>query len=171
MGTGTLTLSGNNTYTGGTEISAGTLQLGDGGTAGAIMGNVIDNAVLAFDRSDSTTFGGVISGSGALKQIGSGALTLARANTYTGGTSLNSGSLIIGDNRALGTGALAMAAGTTLSFIGTSNHSSRTIFRSPAPQISPHRRARFRRWPEYFRRCVGWNLRSERAGNAGPIRK
>ena len=121
VGTGTLTLSGNNTYTGGTEISAGTLQLGDGGTAGAIMGNVIDNAVLAFDRSDSTTFGGVISGSGALKQIGSGALTLARANTYTGGTSLNSGSLIIGDNRALGTGALAMAAGTTLSFLGTSN--------------------------------------------------
>ena len=121
VGTGTLTLSGNNTYTGGTEISAGTLQLGDGGTAGAIMGNVIDNAVLAFDRSDSTTFGGVISGSGALKQIGSGALTLAGANTYTGGTSLNSGSLIIGDNRALGTGALAMAAGTTLSFLGTSN--------------------------------------------------
>jgi autotransporter-associated beta strand protein len=121
VGPGTLTLSGNNIYTGGTTISAGTLQLGDGGTAGSIMGDVIDNAVFAFDRSDDVNFGGVISGSGALKQIGSGALTLAGANTYTGGTSLNFGSLIIGDNRALGTGALAMAAGTTLSFLGTSN--------------------------------------------------
>jgi autotransporter-associated beta strand protein len=60
-GTGVLTLTGANTYTGGTTISAGTLQLGNGGTTGSIAGNVIDNGVLAFNRSDAISFGGVIS--------------------------------------------------------------------------------------------------------------
>jgi autotransporter-associated beta strand protein len=48
-GTGTLILTGNNTYTGGTTISQGTLQLGNGGTTGSILGNVSDNAIFAID--------------------------------------------------------------------------------------------------------------------------
>ena len=39
-------LTGDNTYTGGTTISAGTLQLGNGGTTGSIVGNVTDNGAL-----------------------------------------------------------------------------------------------------------------------------
>ena len=52
LGSGALTLTGNNTYSGGTTISAGTLQIGNGGTSGSITGNVTDNGTLAFDRSD-----------------------------------------------------------------------------------------------------------------------
>ncbi len=94
-GTGTFTLTGTNTYTGGTTISAGTLQVGNGGATGSIVGNVADNAILAFDRSDSFTFGGVISGKGNLVQQGTGTVILSALNTYTGATTVNAGSLIV----------------------------------------------------------------------------
>ena len=45
-------LTGANTYTGGTTISAGTLQIGNGGTTGSIAGNVTDNGTLVFNRSE-----------------------------------------------------------------------------------------------------------------------
>jgi fibronectin-binding autotransporter adhesin len=101
-GAGTLTLTGANTYAGGTTISAGTLQIGNGGTTGSIVGNVTDNAALAFDRSDGVTFGGVISGTGSLTQLGAGTLTLTGANTYTGGTTISAGTLQIGNGGAAG---------------------------------------------------------------------
>ena len=67
---GTLVLAGDDAYTGGTTISAGTLQLGHGGAAGGIVGDVTDNGTLAFDRSDTMTFAGVISGSGGVARSG-----------------------------------------------------------------------------------------------------
>ncbi len=92
-GGGTLVLTGDNTYSGGTTVSAGTLQLGSGGTTGSIVGNVTDNATLVFNRADDVTFAGAISGSGALVQAGPGTLTLTGANTYTGGTTVSAGTL------------------------------------------------------------------------------
>src|SRR5271165_2193843 len=100
VGTGTLTLAGTNTYTGGTTISAGTVQLGNGGTTGSIAGIVTDNAVLAFDRSDSVTFGGAISGTGSVVSLGTGTLTLTGTNTYTGGTTVSAGTLQAGSATA-----------------------------------------------------------------------
>jgi autotransporter-associated beta strand protein len=96
IGAGTLTLTGTNTYTGGTTISAGTLQIGNGGTIGSIVGDVTDNAVLAFDRSDSVTFGGAISGTGDVVNLGTGTLTLTGTNTYSGGTTISAGTLQAG---------------------------------------------------------------------------
>ncbi|HEX8164976.1 MAG TPA: autotransporter domain-containing protein [Beijerinckiaceae bacterium] len=93
IGTGTLTLSGANSYTGGTTISAGTLQLGNGGAAGSILGNVVDNGILAFNRSDVFAFNGAISGTGAVEQRGPGTTVLTAASTYTGPTRINAGTL------------------------------------------------------------------------------
>ena len=99
IGSGATILTGANTYTGGTTIAAGTLQLGNGGATGSIVGNVVDNGTLAFDRSDAVTFPGLISGTGSVSQIGSGSTTLTAANTYAGGTMLANGALIAGNDR------------------------------------------------------------------------
>jgi fibronectin-binding autotransporter adhesin len=66
LGTGTQIFSGANTFTRGTTITAGTLRIGAGGTAGVLAGNIVNNATLAFDRSNAPTFAGVISGTGAV---------------------------------------------------------------------------------------------------------
>jgi fibronectin-binding autotransporter adhesin len=96
LGTGTLILSGANTYLSGTTISAGTLQLGNGGDTGSILGDVADEGVLAFDRSDVVTFGGSISGSGGIDQIGDGTTILAINNSgLTGLSQVHAGALEI----------------------------------------------------------------------------
>ncbi|AZO53359.1 autotransporter outer membrane beta-barrel domain-containing protein [Mesorhizobium sp. M8A.F.Ca.ET.057.01.1.1] len=102
IGAGTTVLTGDNTYTGGTTISAGTLQLGNGGTSGSISGDVTDNGTLAFNRSDAVTFAGVISGSGAVNQIGTGTTTLTADNTYTGVTTISAGTLQLGNGGTSG---------------------------------------------------------------------
>ena len=96
-GTGVLSLLGSNSYTGQTTISAGTLQVGNGGPSGSIAGNVLDNSALVFNLSTNTTFAGVISGSGGLTQVGGGILTLLGSNTYTGNTMVSAGTLQVGN--------------------------------------------------------------------------
>ncbi|MDR3527862.1 MAG: autotransporter-associated beta strand repeat-containing protein [Rhizomicrobium sp.] len=103
IGGGTQVLSGVNTYTGGTAIASGaTLQLGTGASTGSILGDVVDNGTLAFDRNDSSVFSGVISGAGAVNQIGNGTTILTGANTYSGGTIIDFGTLQIGNNGTSG---------------------------------------------------------------------
>jgi len=119
-GSGTLILTGNNTYIGGTTISTGTLQIGNGGTTGNIIGNVNDNGTLTFDRSGTKKiFAGVISGSGSLTKLGSDTLELTADNTYSGGTTIKDGILVAGvpiagqaTSFALGTGDVFLQAGT-----------------------------------------------------------
>ncbi|HLP75926.1 MAG TPA: autotransporter-associated beta strand repeat-containing protein, partial [Candidatus Paceibacterota bacterium] len=95
-GVGTVTLTGNNTYTNGTTISAGTLQVGAGGTSGSIgTGNITDNSILVFNRSDSLTINSVISGGGSVVKAGAGTLTLTATNTYSGPTTVSNGTLVV----------------------------------------------------------------------------
>ena len=98
-GTGTLTLSGDNTYSGGTTINAGALMLGNGGATGSILGDVAVNtgALFAINHSDTFTFSGVISGGGAFQKLGTGTTILTATNSYTGGTTITAGTLQLGD--------------------------------------------------------------------------
>ncbi|WP_446653481.1 autotransporter-associated beta strand repeat-containing protein [Blastomonas sp.] len=93
-GTGGLILDGENIYTGGTTIAGGTLQLGNGGTTGSIIGPVLNNGTLIVNRSNAYTFAGVISGTGAFVKAGTGTTTLTGANSYSGGTLISAGRLI-----------------------------------------------------------------------------
>jgi autotransporter-associated beta strand protein len=113
LGAGTLTLMGNKTGTGLTTISAGTLQIGDGGTTGSVAGNITNNASLVFNRLDDLTYSGVISGNGSLTKLGSGTLTLAGSRTGVGLTIISAGTLNLGSANAIGsTSALTFTGGT-----------------------------------------------------------
>ncbi|EAW1948676.1 autotransporter-associated beta strand repeat-containing protein [Salmonella enterica subsp. enterica serovar Falkensee] len=96
----TLTLSGNNTYTGGTLISSGTLVANDVNTLGT--GDVTDNATLMLNTGGD--FINNIGGTGRVEKSGDDTLTLSGANSYTGGTLISGGTLVANDVNALGTG-------------------------------------------------------------------
>ncbi len=115
-GTGTLVLTGASTYSGGTTISGGTLQIGNGGTTGAITGDVTNDSTLAFNRSDELTFDGDISGSGKVAKSGAGTLILTGENTYAGGTTINAGTLQVGNGGTSGSITGNVANEGTLAF-------------------------------------------------------
>ena len=118
QGAGTLTLTGNNTYTGATTISSGTLQIGNGGAVGSIdsTSSVNNNGALIYNRNNSSTASYAIGGTGTLEKQGAGTLTLTGNNTYTGGTTVSTGTLMVNNTSGsgTGTGSLLVSAGSTL---------------------------------------------------------
>ncbi len=110
-----LTLSGSNTYTGGTLISSGTLVASDVNALGT--GDITDNATLALNAVGD--FDNAISGSGKVEKSGDDTLTLSGSNTYTGGTLISSGTLVASNVEALGTGDVTDNATLELNTSGT----------------------------------------------------
>src|SRR5690606_13032087 len=111
--TGTLVLSGDNTYVGGTRIDRGTLQVAGDGNLGAASGALsFDGGTLrntaafasargvtllagggTFETGADLSLSGTVDGAGALTKTGAGTLTLTGGNTYAGGTRVQAGTL------------------------------------------------------------------------------
>jgi autotransporter-associated beta strand protein len=131
---GTLILEGTNSYTGATVVTAGTLQVGSGGTTGTLgtsVANIANSGTLAFKRSDAVSFGTVVTGTGSLAQNGPGKLTVTGANTFTGPAAVNGGILSVatlpngGVNSPLGASTNA-AANLLLNDTGTLQYTGAT---------------------------------------------
>lgn len=143
-GSGTLTLLGANTFSGGMTVDAGTATAASAGTAfgtGLLTVNVgatadlnnfdtatgglvgagrvtLGSGTLTLDQNVNTTFSGVVSGSGGLTKNGGGVLDLSGANTYTGATNINAGTLQV--EGSIGSSSLTtVGSGAVLTGTGT----------------------------------------------------
>ena len=115
VGSGTLTLSANNSYAGLTTVSAGSLQIGNGGTTGSVGGNIANNAALVFNRSNDLVQSGSIYGTGSVTKQGAGTLSLTGGLGFSGGLTVSGGTVAISNN-ASGTsvGTVTVTAGTSV---------------------------------------------------------
>jgi autotransporter-associated beta strand protein len=112
--------TGSVTSTGGLTINSGTVRIGNGGTNGLYTGDTaLNGGTLAFDRSDTFTYGGIISGSGSLAKVSSGTVVLAGNSTNFSGTlTIFAGTARIGDGATNGlfSGNTTVNGGGTLAF-------------------------------------------------------
>ncbi len=99
-------LTATNPCTGSILLNYGTaLTIGDGGTSGSIVCDVINDGTLYFSRIDDVTYDGVISGSGNIRKASAGVLTLTGASTTTGSTNVySSGTILVNNTTGSGTG-------------------------------------------------------------------
>ena len=120
QGSGTFTFTG--TTSGvfyGFTVSAGTLQIGDGGTQGTLGAydtQIATGATVVFNRSDTFTASGGISsktaGAGTVIQMGSGTVVLSGSGSnFSGAVNLNAGTLNLGSSSAIGTASITFGGG------------------------------------------------------------
>jgi len=115
-GNGRVRIEGGNAgYSGTTTISAGILQVGNGSTTGTLgSGNIVNDASLILNRSDSFTFNNTMSGSGSLTKAGAGTVTISNgSNNYSGGTNVAAGTLRIGNASSLGASSGVVTIGSS----------------------------------------------------------
>jgi autotransporter-associated beta strand protein len=136
-GAGELVLTGASTYSTGTTINAGTLSFGNTslGTGNITFGGSstlqwngantqdVSSKIQAIGagltatldtNGNNVTLASILSGNGAIAKVGTGALALSGANTYSGGTTLSAGTLDINNATAIGTSTFTIASGTAI---------------------------------------------------------
>lgn len=124
----TMVLAGTNSYTGGTMITSGVLQVGNGGTTGNLApGSVLNNGTLIYNRSDNLSEDHLITGSGKLQQTGTGILMLTANNNYVGGTTIGAGTLLAANTSGLATGSGLVTVGSGATLGGTGSVAAITL--------------------------------------------
>ena len=136
-GAGTQILSGANSYTGGTTISSGTLQLGDGThDATLTTSGILNNSALVYDVAASQAANYPVSGPGSLTKTGAGTLAIGASNGNTGATNVLAGNLQVGQNGVLPAASpVTVANGGKLSVAGNGQVLSSTIMVQPGGMI------------------------------------
>ena len=124
-GAGNVTLTAANAYTGGTSVTAGTLQLGNSGTTGDVSSGDIDvatGATLKTSRSNTLTLGQAITGAGNVDvsntSAGTTILSKATGNTYSGTTTVNSGTLLANNTIGSATGTSTVSVNGATAVLG-----------------------------------------------------
>ena len=84
---------------------------GVSGTTNSLSGQIVNNSTVTFSQTSSGNFIGTISGTGSVIKAGPGAVTLPTANNYSGGTTIQAGSLISNNATSLGSGPVTRASG------------------------------------------------------------
>ena len=122
-GLGTMVLSANNTYNSTTTISAGTLQIGAGGTTGSLGGGAVtNNAGLVINRSNAYALANSISGTGSLTHTGSGTTTLTGTTLdYSGATTVVGGVLVLASGTTLANSTVTVQSGAEFRLQGTAS--------------------------------------------------
>ncbi|MEI7780360.1 MAG: autotransporter-associated beta strand repeat-containing protein, partial [Planctomycetota bacterium] len=149
---GTLVLSGSNSYSGGTTLNAGVLNLGSANAIGSSGTISFGGGTLQFSGSNTTDYSSrfstaasqaysidtngqavslasaLSSSGGTLTKFGTGALTLSGSNSYTGTTTINAGSISFGNKNAFSaTSGISIAGGAGLTYTGAADTFSRNI--------------------------------------------
>ena len=123
-GTGTLTLTGTNSYSGGTTVNGGTLR----GSTTSLQGDMVNHATIDFVQPGDGTYAGTISGDGAVTKSGAGDLTLTTAQTFTGNTTVDGGTLKLDGNGSIASSRKVVIDGA----LNTAGHNGDVLLQSVA---------------------------------------
>lgn len=113
LNSNTLTLTGTNTHAN-TVVTQGTLSVGTGGTTGSMASDIAlsSGTTLNFNRSDASSYSGLLSGTGTVNKFGAGTLTVSHTNTFAGSLGIYGGRLTATATNALGDSTVNLNSGT-----------------------------------------------------------
>ena len=141
-GNGTLSLTNtNNLQSNAININAGTLEIAGAGKlingGSDYSANINNDGIFKYNTTASQSFASIISGTGAIEKDNTSTLTLTGANSYSGNTTINNGTLIINGNQGSATGSMTINVSGTLGGSGTIGASLLTVNGVIAPGNSP----------------------------------